>query len=138
MESLYADIYTQRLLNSNEEEWQHRISPYRKVIGVEDIPNSSERVRLHVRNSSGLHEEGSVCCDEWLEVDAVLVATGYVRDAHEEMLRPARYLMKGGDKPGKRWSVARNYRVRFDEGHVCESAGIWLQGCNESTHGVSF
>ncbi|KAI9771670.1 MAG: hypothetical protein M1840_001886 [Geoglossum simile] len=137
LESLYADIYTQRLLNSNEEEWQHRISPYRKVIGVEDIPNSGERVRLHIRNSSGLHEEGGVCCDEWLDVDAILVATGYIRDAHEEMLRPARYLMKGGDKPGKTWSVARNYRVRFDESRVSESAGVWLQGCNESTHGLS-
>ncbi|KAH0551272.1 hypothetical protein GP486_007444 [Trichoglossum hirsutum] len=98
LESLYADMYAQRLLNSNEEEWQHRIRPYRKVASIEDSPSSDERMRLHICNSSGIYEKDSVCCDEQLDVDAVLVATGYVRNAHEEMLKPASTTYGGNGK----------------------------------------
>ena len=34
--------------------------------------------------------------------------------------------------------VGRDYKVQYAEGKVEEGAGVWLQGCNEKTHGVSF
>ncbi|OBU00456.1 hypothetical protein VE01_01491 [Pseudogymnoascus verrucosus] len=33
--------------------------------------------------------------------------------------------------------VGRDYKVQYAEGAVEEGAGIWLQGCNEKTHGLS-
>ncbi len=36
-----------------------------------------------------------------------------------------------------RWGINRDYSVKFEPGSVHEDAGIWLQGCNESTHGLS-
>jgi L-ornithine N5-oxygenase len=67
-------------------------------------------------------------------VDAVLVATGYVRDAHESMLEPVRSLRPGIHDS---WEIQRNYKVELDPAKVSSDAGIWLQGCNETTHGLS-
>lgn len=112
------------------------------VSGVGDVPGK-KLVRLELQKDCfGRHylddedEDGGVH-DEVLIVDAVVVATGYVRNAHEDMLRSARYLMPGGDAPKRSWTVGRDYRVQMDSRKISPSAGIWLQGCNESTHGVS-
>jgi L-ornithine N5-oxygenase len=43
----------------------------------------------------------------------------------------------GGQNPEQRWSVGRDYRVQTAPGAVGQDAGIWLQGCNEKTHGLS-
>lgn len=64
--------------------------------------------------------------------DAVIVATGYVRDVHEVLLKPARDLIKG-----EFCTVERDYKVKFREGTVAEDSGVWLQGCCEGSHGVS-
>jgi L-ornithine N5-oxygenase len=72
-----------------------------------------------------------------MDVDAVFVATGYKRNAHEELLHDARSLRRGGERADDKWEVARDYKVLFEEGKVSENAGIWLQGCCESTHGLS-
>lgn len=56
---------------------------------------------------------------------------------HEEFLAPARHLMPGGDAPGKLWEVKRDYKVITEEGVVNDDAGIYLQGCCESSHGAS-
>ena len=74
-----------------------------------------------------------------LEFDAVVLATGYVRDLHETMLKPLRHLLeKSPDDAGRvGWTVDEKYRVVFPDENVDSSeAGIWLQGCNEKTHGV--
>lgn len=48
------------------------------------------------------------------------------------------HLMPGnGDSVEQRWSVGRNYGVQFEKGTVSSDAGLWLQGCNEGTHGLS-
>ena len=65
------------------------------------------------------------------------MASGYTRDVHEDMLKGVRHLMPGGCKAGKIWHVRRNYSVEFLDGVVKHDAGVWLQGCNESTHGLS-
>ena len=73
--------------------------------------------------------------EDVLEVDALIVATGYVRDAHDDMLKPVQHLRSLAHQD--RWAVQRDYRVALDTAKVSSQAGIWLQGCNESTHGLS-
>lgn len=53
------------------------------------------------------------------------------------MLRPAEHLRPRGNDPVERWNVSRDYRVQFEPGTVSDDAGVWLQGCNETTHGLS-
>lgn len=135
LERIYGTIYEQRIKNQEEGTWQHRILPYRYVTAVEDLPGNGS-VRLHIRNDSSAFGESSSSTKETVDVDAVFAATGYVRNAHEEMLRPAEFL-KPADESMNNWHVARDYRVRFEPETVSDDAGVWLQGCNEMTHGLS-
>ena len=73
--------------------------------------------------------------EDLLEVDALIVSTGYVRDAHEDMLKPVKHLRSPAHQD--KWAVQRNYKVALDPTKVSSQAGIWLQGCNEATHGLS-
>ncbi len=83
-------------------------------------------------------EEVNGSGEEELEVDYVFVATGYKRDAHVEMLAEVRDLLPEELRKEEKFAVERNYRVIMDDEKVDKSqAGIWLQGCNEGTHGVS-
>ena len=45
--------------------------------------------------------------------------------------------MPGGELEGAKWQVQRDYKINFTEKSVGEDAGVWLQGCCETTHGVS-
>lgn len=144
LEHIYETLYTQRIRYGNspeaEKDWPHRILPHRYVLDVESSPIRKDGIRLHVRDQSPLYlsdipnaeENGEV-----LDVDAVFVATGYHRDLHETLLRDARHLLPGGDLKDARWEVQRDYKIRFADKKVSEDAGVWLQGCCESTHGVS-
>lgn len=135
LERIYGTIYEQRIRNQDEETWQHRILPYRYVTAVEDLPGNGP-IRLHIRNDSSAFGESNSSIKETVDVDAVFAATGYVRNAHEEMLRPAEFLKPTAEDTIS-WHVARDYRVRFEPGTVSDDAGVWLQGCNEMTHGLS-
>lgn len=64
----------------------------------------------------------------------MFTATGYVRNAHEGMLSPVQSLLPEQEE---KFRVGRDYRVLLDEEKVDGRAGVWLQGCNEGTHGVS-
>lgn len=131
LEKIYGTIYEQRIKTNEEEKWQHRILPFRHVRGFEDSPGDS-RIWLQIRNDSSGFGESENSTMETLNVNAVFAATGYMRTAHEDLLRPAEHL-----RTGKEWKVARNYRVQFEPGRVSENSGVWLQGCNETTHGLS-
>lgn len=133
LERIYGTIYKQRIKNEDETVWQHRILPFRSVTHVEDLPGG-DRVRLHVKNDSHVYVESNCSTKESLDVDILVAATGYTRDAHEKMLRPAEFLRRDSEK---KWRVTRDYRVVFKPGSVSDDAGVWLQGCNESTHGLS-
>ena len=144
LEHIYETLYLQRVRYGNspeaEKHWAHRIMPYRCVTNVEESPVAKGGIRLHVQDRSPLYlsdvpdeEERS----EILDVDAVFVATGYHRDLHETLLKDARHLMPGGDLQGTKWKVGRNYKMQFQDKIISEDAGVWLQGCCESTHGVS-
>jgi L-ornithine N5-monooxygenase len=136
LEQIYGTIYKQRIRNEDETAWQHRILPFRSVTHVEDL-SGTDRIRLHVRNDSHIYGERKGLRKESLDVDVVVAATGYIRDAHENMLRPAEFLRPDQDEREKKWTVSRDYRVMFKAGAVSDDAGVWLQGCNESTHGLS-
>lgn len=131
LERIYGTIYEQRIRNPDPETWQHRILPFRHVTHVHDLP-SSDCIRLHIRNDRSKSGQ-----EEFLDVDVALAATGYTRNAHEDMLRPAEFLCPEIGQGEKKWRVSRDYRVELKPGLVSKTAGIWLQGCNESTHGLS-
>lgn len=121
-----------------EANWPHAILPYRCVTGITDTPNGGVRLEVLDRSPLYLSETaGATEKTEIMDVDAVFVATGYQRDLHETLLKDARHLMPGGDLKDARWSVSREYKVLFEDRRVSEDAGVWLQGCNERTHGLS-
>ncbi|KAF2843131.1 hydroxylase [Patellaria atrata CBS 101060] len=138
IEHIYEKMYTQRLrLGHDESRWPHRILPYRSVVSIDDSPIAEDQVRVHVYNNSGDYLAHETSGYEELDVDLVMLATGYERNAHESILKGARHLMKGGDHGDNKWMVERNYRVMFDDGKVASNSGVWLQGCCEKTHGLS-
>ncbi|KAH8732143.1 L-ornithine 5-monooxygenase (L-ornithine N(5)-oxygenase) [Phaeosphaeriaceae sp. PMI808] len=144
LEHIYETLYMQRISHGNlpeeENQWPHRIMPYRQVVDVEESPARKEGIRLHVRDSSRLYlseEAGGQEKEEILDVDVVFVATGYYRDVHETLLKDARHLMPGGDVKDAKWAVGRDYKVKFEKKTVSDEAGVWLQGCCETTHGLS-
>jgi L-ornithine N5-oxygenase len=144
LEHIYETLYTQRIRYGNsseaEQKWPHRILPHRYVVEVEDSPIVKDGIRLHVRDQSPLYLSdvpNATEKHEVLDFDAVFVATGYHRDLHETLLRDARNLMPGGDLKDAKWTVGRDYRVNFADKKVSQDAGVWLQGCCETTHGVS-
>lgn len=95
---------------------------------------------MRCNNATSLYEKSDEPVDEKLEFDAVVLATGYVRDLHQGMLKPLEGLLEGegeGEGGKREWRVDEKYRVLFPERNVDNGkAGIWLQGCNEKTHGV--
>lgn len=144
LERIYETIYTQRIRYGSspaeEAKWPHRILPHRSITRVEDPSASPEGVKLYIRDESPQYEFGAPAGEEKeevMDVDVVFVATGYTRNVHEELLSDAWGLVKSGDREGAKWEVSRDYRIQFAEGKVSEDAGVWLQGCCESTHGLS-
>jgi L-ornithine N5-monooxygenase len=128
LEDIYNNLYQQRVREPDEEAWQHRILTSRRVADVQDSYNGGLRLTLQKVHSMDKEKP------EFLEVDAVVVATGYTRDAHEDILKELANL--NPNKAGE-WQVGRNYKVDLDNSLVNEDAGIWLQGSSESSHGIS-
>jgi L-ornithine N5-monooxygenase len=133
IERIYGEMYIQRIKTPIEREWQHRILPRRMISKIEhDNPQGPIRIQI-----SPIAEDGSGVGDgspETLEVDALMLATGYVRNAHETLLEQVQTLRPQGHNE---WRVGRDYAVHLDRNKVSTKAGIWLQGCNENTHGLS-
>ncbi|KAF2115716.1 L-ornithine 5-monooxygenase (L-ornithine N(5)-oxygenase) [Lophiotrema nucula] len=144
LEHIYETLYTQRVRYGNtseaEEQWPHRILPYRLVTDVQQSPAIKDGIRLTVQDQSPLYLSdlpNTQERQEILDVDAVFVATGYHRDLHETLLKNARHLMPGGDLEDAKWQVQRDYKVHFADKKVSKDAGVWLQGCCETSHGLS-
>ena len=161
IEKLYERMYDQlRELGRDERRWPHRIRAATDVVGFE--PSSPESVRLRIRP---LAAEPNSSNDEILDVDLVIAATGYRRNAHLTLMRDVEALLPNategeeqrGGSDAKMTSgdaattcvpadsrigdrpvrVGRDYGVQFAAGKVAPGSGIWLQGCCEGTHGVS-
>lgn len=139
VEKIYENLYTHSLLLPPGGSPRYRILRYRTVTGFESSPSGTAVVRC--KNATSLYEKSAEPLDEKLEFDAVILATGYTRDIHLNMLKPLERLLaqNAGANGGTKWSVAEDYAVSFDSAKVDRSqAGVWLQGCNEKTHGVSY
>lgn len=137
LEHLYEMMYMQRLRNSNEAEWRCRIISHRAVISARQSSNSSVTLELGQPGEKRLPDTS--VSEEELEVDYVFAATGYQRNAHEEILSGVKDLLPDDVGKNNQYPVGRDYRIQYDQLKVDASkAGIWLQGCNESTHGVSY
>jgi L-ornithine N5-oxygenase len=134
LEHLYEKQYMQRLREPDESKWRCRIVPNRVVVSASQTEDSGIKLKL-ASVTDGNHT--TECNQEEINVDYIFAATGYVRNSHEEMLESVRNVLLDENRNGK-IQTRRDYRVQFGESKVDESkTGIWLQGCNESTHGVS-
>ncbi|KAB8297663.1 hypothetical protein EYC80_001471 [Monilinia laxa] len=140
LEHLYEKLYLQRIkCERSGSSPRAAIIVNRRVISATPSP-SNDSLRLKI-----VTEEGSEKEEEELDVDYIFTATGYRRDAHVDILSGCEELAtgEGSDIKGEnglvkgKWGVERDYRVKTVEGRVQAGAGIWLQGCNESTHGLS-
>ena len=126
LDRLYESMYHQRLREPDESKWQHRIVTRREVIGHEK--QADGRIKLQLRDTTN----GTVSMSE-NAFDMVFVGTGYVRNAHESMLESTQDLLQTG-----KYDVGRDYKVKYRKDAVAEDCGIWLQGCCQDSHGVSF
>lgn len=138
IERIYENLYAQSLLSPPGSRPQNRILRYRTVTGLKSSPSGAAIITCE--NATSQYEKSDEPVNEQLDFDAVILATGYVRDLHLEMLKPLRRLAaQSTNSSGEtECRVKEDYRVIFESGKVDQSqAGIWLQGCNEKTHGVS-
>lgn len=156
IEHLYEKMYDQkREISHDERQWPHRILAGRQIASVDDKGDKLEIKIQHVQDGplDGFADAGE---EEILEADLIVAATGYQRRAHVDMLRGAWAMLPKTisehnefTKPVNGWdveteqgqrklAVGRDYKVKFAEGSVANDAGVWLQGCCEGTHGVSF
>jgi L-ornithine N5-monooxygenase len=131
--NIYEILYDQQVRSLDPLVWRARILPNREVVGGTPIESDRITLRLSHRTSPGAVPAEKI---EEYGFTHVFLATGYSRTGHEDLLRWTRRLLPDGNQGGK-IPVARNYRVLYDREKVEEGAGVWLQGCNESTHGVS-
>ncbi|KAL8646860.1 MAG: hypothetical protein Q9226_006681 [Calogaya cf. arnoldii] len=86
IEKIYEDLYTQSLLSPRGAHPQNQILRYRTVTGHKS--SASGAAILILENATSQYEKTDEPVDEQLEFDAVILATGYVRDLHLEMLKP--------------------------------------------------
>ena len=140
LEKIYEHLYIQKLCASDVNPHDgNEILTHREVSNVTDMSKTSGRLRLTLCNLK--HNSGTNSApEEYLDVDVVLLASGYRRNAHIDLLKPLQgtFVTESNKSAStSRPKVERDYRVRFKDGVVADDAGIWLQGCNENTHGVS-
>jgi L-ornithine N5-oxygenase len=146
LEHIYEKLYMQRLDEPDPKKWRCQIIPNR-IIQHAAQSDTDSRLRLKLADSRNFGSDPGAANphrleDEFLDVDYVFVATGYTHDAHESILAPVERLVSISDAPQPkstqaRFPVDRDYRLTLNDDQVDrKQAGIWLQGCNESTHGV--
>lgn len=123
LQEIYDELYIQRLHQPDEKKWQHRIEKYREVFEAQASDDGVKLVVQDVNKSTR----------DTLRFDAVVVAAGYKRDMHERILEPVRELTANREH----FAVRRDYSVEMDGQKVSRDAGIWLQGCNERSHGLA-
>ncbi|KAK7932702.1 L-ornithine N5-oxygenase SidA [Apiospora marii] len=139
IEALYEHMYEQRReLGPDERRWPHRIHGSTEVTGLANGDSNSQKdgsLRLRTRSLRDAGEETI------MDVDLVIAATGYQRTSHLTMMEKVAPLLPGQPQGGKLTAadvqVRRDYGVEFAPGKVAPGSGIWLQGCNEKTHGLS-
>lgn len=135
LERIYEALYHQEITEPDSSKWRCRVLPNRSVLGVARAEDGRGVVLDLAPTSEVENGRAATAQRECLAATMVFFATGYVRNAHERILAGTRDLLPQGCESFK---VARDYRVNYDEAKVDgNAAGVWLQGCNEKTHGVS-
>lgn len=132
IDKIYNDMYMQKLKSRNEKDWQQRILPRREIVQIDSQSATDGRLTLHLRSVTQKQQEDKEEVPEILNIDALILATGYTRNAHERILAQCEHLSQSAG-----WKVNRDYSLALDRDKVQSGVGIWLQGCNESTHGIS-
>jgi L-ornithine N5-monooxygenase len=135
LERIYNTLYHQRLHHASEEHWPHRILPHRTVLNVATPSPETLRLDLQCNACTAPSAAPAPAKRETIDYDLVVLATGYRHNGHDNLLAP---VTSAAGKDGKDWTVGKDYRLRVPGVDVSPHAGIWLQGCNEETHGVSF
>lgn len=110
IESIYHRLYLQKVTGHAP----HNLLPQRNI---ESVQAGDEGIRLTLSGPEGVEDR---------LFDAVVLATGYRRDGYKRLL--------GGLEEHLGEGVERDYRL------CCQpqmSAGIYLQGCCEASHGLS-
>lgn len=152
IEELFERMYSQkRVLGPDERVWPHRIMGCRQISNIESKGDGLE-VKIHSLADGFVNSAD----EEILSADLIIAATGYQRNAHIDMLKgtwdmlpkavPGTTMFNKGvtgwnvdtEQGERKLSVGRDYRVKYNAGSVAADAGIWLQGCCEGTHGVSW
>ncbi|TBW56168.1 ornithine monooxygenase [Marinobacter halodurans] len=112
IERIFQMFYLQKLRGDE----RHRMLTRREVASVEAGEGG---LHLALRDLVGNRESA-------LDFDAVVLATGYRRDQHRELLAGL------GDHI-ESFTPDRNYRLKLKDSESC----IYLQGCCEISHGLS-
>ncbi|RQM08722.1 hypothetical protein DH86_00002440, partial [Scytalidium sp. 3C] len=134
LEHLYEKLYMQRLANPDEATWRCRILTNRNIDSTTELERGERTgVTLHLSTSSTDQKKKY----EDLNVDYVFSGTGYIRNAYEQLLESTKSLVSPQPSSRKSFPVTRDYKVMYDEQKVDRNAGVWLQGCNEDSHGLS-
>lgn len=136
IEQIYHDMYMQKVKSKDQSDWQRVILPRREIVQIDQSAPDS-RLTVHIRS---VQNQANTTEQEVLHLDALVVATGYTRSTHEEICAPIEHLRPshaGTDSETSSWKVNRNYSLALDRDKVSSGTNIWLQGCNESTHGIS-
>lgn len=113
IERIYGIFYRQKVANHARHGFLCRRS-------VEAARADADGVELTLCDSA-------TCMVENRRYDAVILATGYERTSHRELLAPLQEYL--GD-----FSVGRDYRMRAD---ARLRAGVYLQGFSQDSHGLS-
>lgn len=114
IDSIYETLYVQRITGKNN----HKHRAFHNIESA--VKDDQDQWTLSMRN--GVNGEHITC-----EYDAIILATGYHYHRHFELLEPIESWLAG--RP-----VERNYRLPTKDN--C-SLNIYLQGCNEPSHGLS-
>nr|XP_023907977.1 L-ornithine N(5)-monooxygenase-like [Quercus suber]POF16574.1 l-ornithine n(5)-monooxygenase [Quercus suber] len=138
LEHIYSTLYSYQIRYPSKQDWPQQIINHCNVRGVTETTLDGEpSLRLELEDSSAIYHPNHPSNHTIIDADLIVVASGYQRNAHEDILHNVRHLMPGGDDSSKTWTVRRDYGVDLQPGLVNRDVGIWLQGCNEATHGLS-
>jgi L-ornithine N5-monooxygenase len=126
LEKIYEKMYIERVHHGNNEEmWQHRVFP-RTTIASASAHDNKVLLVMETKDIKGSRT--------FIErrYDLVIAATGYKHDGHMDLLRPMIEQSQLGN-----WSVGKDYKLNIPSLPLSQDTGIWVQGCNEETHGLS-
>ncbi|PWC35919.1 lysine N(6)-hydroxylase/L-ornithine N(5)-oxygenase family protein [Azospirillum sp. TSO35-2] len=118
IDAIYGILYQQKVERSD----RHRMLTRHDILAAR-ADARADSVAGVVLDLAGLDHGGR----DSRRYGAVVLATGYRRHIHRDLLRPMEPWLTDGE-------VGRDYRLPTVPG--C-TAGIYLQGCCEATHGLS-